>query len=151
MLWLVGLLLAAAWGVLWWRFGAASNSAVHAAPPVLAGNHPSLATRHYRLADFRPVPLAAVKPSADAEAVPAATAEIATPPTADAPPAPPVVEAEAPAGGELPAGATHNYLTAPAPTANDEHNRGVEMTAAQRRAKMRELMSQAAEKRQPVA
>lgn len=153
MLWLVGVLLAAAWGVLWWRFGATTTSAAHTAPPALAGNHPSLATRHYRLADFRPAPVAPAAPPSEVPPVAAdepLSPEAPAPPAADAAPPAPATEA-APAPGELPAGSLHNYLTAPAPTANDEHNRGVELTAAQRRAKMRELMSQAAENRQPAA
>ena len=148
MLWLIGLLLAAAWGVLWWRFGAAGGAAAQVKPPLLAGNHPSLATRHYRLADFRPVPAALVPPTQGPPTEQAAPEPLA----ADASLIPPATEsAEVSVAGELPAGAAHNYLTAPAPTANDEHNRGVEMTAAQRRAKMRELLNQAVENRQPPA
>jgi hypothetical protein len=160
MLWLLLLLLMAALGVLWWRFAMPASAGAAVVPPPLEGNHPSLRTRHYRLADFYPAPLV-VPPAAevtpDEEAVPEepvemplaaeSTAPDATQPAPEEREAP--VEAPAPAAeaGRLPEGALHNYLSAPAPTATDEHNRGVELTAAERRAKMRALMSTALENR----
>lgn len=148
MLWLIGLLLTVAWGILWWRFGMSAGAAT-TPPPALTGNHPSLSTRHYRLADFFPAPVPLVVPPASTEEAASTepAVEAASPAAEAAEPAP---ETATPTG-ELPEGAVHNYLTAPAPSANDEHNRGVELTAAQRRAKMRELMNQAVEKRQTAA
>jgi len=161
MLWLLLLLLMAALGVLWWRFAMPASAGAVVVPPPLEGNHPSLRTRHYRLADFHPAPLVvptAAEPTPDEVATPEGPAE--TPPPAaeaaapealrpapekgEAPVAAPVSTTDA---GRLPEGAMHNYLTAPAPTATDEHNRGVEMTAAERRAKMRGLMNTALENR----
>jgi len=156
MLWLLLLLLMAALGVLWWRFAMPASAGAAVVPPPLEGNHPSLRTRHYRLADFHPAPLVpppAAEPNPDEEAVPegpaetlplAAEAEAPAPEEREAPVEAPVATAEA---GRLPEGALHNYLSAPAPTATDEHNRGVELTAAERRAKMRALMSTALENR----
>jgi|GEM_PF-5170911 len=160
MLWLLLLLLMAALGVLWWRFAMPASAGAAVVPPPLEGNHPSLRTRHYRLADFHPAPLVppAAGPNPDEEPVPEGPAETpshaaeAAAPNATQP-APEESEApvEAPGSnveaGHLPEGALHNYLTAPAPTATDEHNRGVELTAAERRAKMRALMNEALENR----
>lgn len=148
MLWLLLSLLLSALGVLWWRFAMPPGPGAAVAPPVLHGNHPSLRTRHYRLADFHPAPV--VVPPAPAPA-PGPEQPVSSPeeasaaeqaPTEPKPSAPPTAEA-----GQLPEGARHNYLTAPAPTATDEHNRGVELTAAERRAKMRALMGTALENR----
>lgn len=148
MLWLLLFLLLSALGVLWWRFAMPTGPGAAVAPPVLGGNHPSLRTRHYRLADFYPAPVvvpSAPDPAPDPEQ-PALIPE-------EAPAAEPALtepeESSTPAAeaGQLPEGARHNYLTAPAPTATDEHNRGVELTAAERRAKMRALMGTALEKR----
>jgi hypothetical protein len=144
MLWLLLVLLLSALGVLWWRFAMPAGARATLAPPVLAGNHSSLRTRHYRLADFHPAPLVA-PPAADPAPDPAPPAESLAEADA-APPATPeeLTTAEA---GQLPAGALHNYLTAPAPTATDEHNRAVELTAAERRAKMRSVMNAALQNR----
>ncbi|UPL51316.1 hypothetical protein [Hymenobacter sublimis] len=158
MLWLLLLLLMAALGVLWWRFAMPASAGAAVVPPPLKGNHPSLRTRHYRLADFHPAPLVVpeVAPSTNEEVTPPEPAETLLPTAevaAEAAPTPAAVPDDseaipAPAeAGRLPEGALHNYLSAPAPTATDEHNRGVELTAAQRRAKMRELMSTALENR----
>ena len=154
MLWLLLFLLLSALGVLWWRFAMPPGPGVTVVPPVLGGNHPSLRTRHYRLADFHPAPLV-VPPEQDtapargqlASSPKEAPAAERVPPTEPTPAA--AVKASAPAAeaGQLPAGAQHNYLTAPAPTATDEHNRRVELTAAERRAKMRALMGAALENR----
>lgn len=148
MLWLLLFLLLSALGVLWWRFAMPSVPGAAVAPPVLSGNHPSLRTRHYRLADFHPAFLVvppAPDPTPDPEQPAISPEEV---PAADTAP----TEAEEPStpaakAGQLPAGALHNYLTAPASTATDEHNRGVELTAAERRAKMRALMGTALENR----
>jgi hypothetical protein len=123
------------------------------APPVLDGNHASLRTRHYRLADFHDAPLKTPPAESAAgeqevEAGPTDSEPETTAPAAaadrpgDAKASEPTEEA-----GQLPEGAKHNYITAPAPTATDEHNRGVELTAAERRAKMRSVMSEALENR----
>ncbi|MBO0360457.1 hypothetical protein J0X19_21020 [Hymenobacter sp. BT186] len=148
MLWLLLFLLLSALGVLWWRFAMPTGAGAAVAPPVLNGNHPSLRTRHYRLADFYPAPVVvppAPEPTPDPEQ-PALSPEEApvaeTAPTESEDPSTQASEA-----GQLPEGARHNYLTAPAPTATDEHNRGVELTAAERRAKMRALMGTALENR----
>jgi hypothetical protein len=156
MLWWLLFLLLAALGVLWWRFAMPASAGGAVVLPPLAGNHPSLRTRHYRLADFHPAPLAvppAAEPSSEEGIAPESPAE-AVPFTSEtseeaAPQASARDEAEmaTPEAGRLPAGALHNYLSAPAPTATDEHNRGVELTAAERRAKMRALMSEALENR----
>jgi len=157
MLWLLLILLMAALGVLWWRFAMPASAGAAVVPPPLDGNHPSLRTRHYRLADFHPAPLVvppATEPSPEEDVEP----ESSTPPSplpaetaaeADTQQAPATSESDdaMPKAGRLPEGALHNYLSAPAPTATDEHNRGVELTAAERRAKMRALMSEALENR----
>ncbi|SHM09952.1 hypothetical protein [Hymenobacter psychrotolerans] len=163
MLWLLLFLLMAALGVLWWRFAMPASAGAAVVPPPLEGNHPSLRTRHYRLADFHPAPLVAppaagpsseedvatekedVAPESPAEAV-EPTAETAAEKAPQAP-APSGAEEATPEAGRLPEGARHNYLTAPAHTATDEHNRGVELTAAERRAKMRALMNEALDNR----
>ncbi|GAA4364178.1 hypothetical protein GCM10023185_33460 [Hymenobacter saemangeumensis] len=159
MLWLLLLLLMAALGVLWWRFAMPASAGADVVPPPLEGNHPSLRTRHYRLADFHPAPLEVPMVASGPDEEVAPPEPTVTPPSiaeAAAPEAAPTPVAaraaseatDAPAeAGRLPEGALHNYLSAPAPTATDEHNRGVELTAAQRRAKMRELMSTALENR----
>ena len=153
MLWLLLFLVLSALGVLWWRFAMPAGSGAAVPPPELSGNHPSLSTRHYRLTDFYPAP-GAVPPVPDPAPEPgppasrpdkAPAAEPA--PTKPEPPATPMPATPTPEAGQLPEGARHNYLTAPAPTATDEHNRGVELTAAERRAKMRALMGTALENR----
>ena len=156
MLWLLLFLLMAALGVLWWRFAMPASAVAAVVPPPLDGNHPSLRTRHYRLADFHPAPLVvppAAEPASEEEAAPeipegavppSETAVEESTPEASAPEK--AVDAT-PEAGRLPEGALHNYLSAPAPTATDEHNRGVELTAAERRAKMRALMGTALENR----
>ncbi|AIZ65416.1 hypothetical protein PK28_17255 (plasmid) [Hymenobacter sp. DG25B] len=144
MLWLLLFLLLSALGLLWWRFAMPAGPGAAVAPPVLSGNHPSLRTRHYRLADFHPAPLV-VPPGPDPAPVPEPPA--IRPKAAPAPKQPEEPPTPAPEAGQLPEGARHNYLTAPAPTATDEHNRGVELTAAERRAKMRALMGTALENR----
>lgn len=153
MLWLLLLLLMAALGVLWWRFAMPASAGAAVVPPPLDGNHPSLRTRHYRLADFHPAPLVApsaaeedVAPESPVEAV-EPTAETAAEKDAPQSQAPSEAEEATPEAGRLPEGARHNYLTAPAPTATDEHNRGVELTAAERRAKMRALINEAFDNR----
>jgi hypothetical protein len=155
MLWLLLFLLLVALGVLWWRFAMPASVGAAVVAPPLEGNHPSLRTRHYRLADFHPAPLVvpAAEPISDQGATPEVAAETpsaaktpidaATQPASEASKAPVATEA----AGHLPEGALHNYLSAPAPTATDEHNRGVELTAAERRAKMRALMNAALENR----
>jgi hypothetical protein len=162
MLWLLLFLLMAALGVLWWRFAMPSNAGGVGVPPILEGNHPSLRTRHYRLADFHPAPLEVppapgltVQEEAAARESPAPPESLAsesvgeeTPPHT---PAPDEAMETTPEAGRLPMGALHNYLTAPAPTATDEHNRGVELTAAGRRAKMRALMNEALENRRATS
>ncbi|GAB3843006.1 hypothetical protein GCM10028821_51990 [Hymenobacter jeollabukensis] len=125
-----------------------AGPSVAVTPPALSGNHPSLRTRHYRLADFHPAPVVVPpapepahepeQPAINPQEVPAAAPLLTEPEQ----PSPPAAEA-----GELPEGARHNYLSAPAPTATDAHNRGVELTAAERRAKMRALMGTALENR----
>ncbi|QKG55011.1 hypothetical protein [Hymenobacter sp. BRD67] len=153
MLWLVLFLLLAALGVLWWRFAMPASGGDAVVPPPLEGNHPSLRTRHYRLADFHPAPLV-VPPTPEEASVPQSPAQPESPTSemvgeeasAQSPPPAEAVEAT-PEAGRLPEGALHNYLSAPAATATDEHNRGVELTAAERRAKMRALMSEALENR----
>ncbi|GAC1368965.1 MAG: hypothetical protein NVS3B25_29180 [Hymenobacter sp.] len=156
MLWLLLFLLLAALGVLWWRFAMPARAGAAAVPPPLDGNHPSLRTRHYRLADFHPAPpvVPAAEPIAEAQTAPDSSAERAPltleTPVKEAPPqalAPDEAVKATPEAGRLPEGALHNYLTAPAPTAIDEHNRGVELTAAERRASMRALMNEALENR----
>ena len=152
MLWLLLFLLLSALGVLWWRFAMPMGPGVAVAPPVLRGNHPSLRTRHYRLADFHPAPLVVPpeqglapeqdQPASSPKEAPAAEPTLPTKPALAA-----SEEASTAEAGQLPAGARHNYLTAPAPTATDEHNRRVELTAAERRAKMRALMGTALENR----
>ncbi|MDU0372282.1 hypothetical protein ACFST9_13905 [Hymenobacter monticola] len=153
MLWLVLFLLLVALGGLWWRYAMPAGTGSALAPPALDGNHASLRTRHYRLADFQDAPPQAPTATAAAADVTGAEAEAAP---ADAPTETaasiadgsqaedqtPTATAEA---GQLPEGAKHNYITAPAPTATDAHNRGVELTAAERRAKMRLVMNEALE------
>lgn len=156
MLWLLLFLLMAALGVLWWRFAMPASSGAALVPPPLEGNHPSLRTRHYRLADFHPAPLVvppAAEPSTEQQAAPESvvmTAPLTPEKATEATPLTPQVskaEKDTPEAGLLPKGALHNYLSAPAPTATDVHNRGVELSAAARRAKMRALMSEALENR----
>jgi hypothetical protein len=157
MLWLLLFLLMSALGVLWWRFAMPASAGTAVVPPPLDGNHPSLRTRHYRLADFHPAPLvvppAVESASEEAAALgsPAQTASLPSETVAEegAPRAAAPNEAEdaTPEAGRLPEGATHNYITAPAATATDAHNRSVEITAAERRAKMRALMNEALESR----
>ncbi|MCR5890483.1 hypothetical protein LRS06_22400 [Hymenobacter sp. J193] len=53
MLWLVLFLLLVALGGLWWRYAMPAGAGSTLASPALDGNHASLRTRHYRLADFR--------------------------------------------------------------------------------------------------
>lgn len=152
MLWLLLFLLLSALGVLWWRFAMPTAAGNVVAPPVLAGNHPSLRTRHYRLADFHPAPVVVPpipEPAAAAEPPADSPEEVAVEEVA-AEPSPAAMEEPAllaPKAGQLPERALHNYLKDPAPTATDEHNRGVELTAAERRAKMRAVMSAAVENR----
>lgn len=148
MLWLLLFLLLSALGLIWWRFAMPAGPGAAVAPPVLSGNHPSLRTRHYRLADFHPAPVV-VPPVPDPAPDPEPPAIYPKPaPAAEpAPTEPGEPPTPAPAAGQLPEGARHNYLTAPAPTATDEHNRGVELTAAERRARMRALMGTALENR----
>ena len=147
MLWFVLVLLLSALGVLWWRFAMPASAGPTVAPPRLEGNHPSLRTRHYRLADFYPAPPVVLPggPPASEEREEAAQPGQANP----APPAATLVEDRATleGAGRLPEGALHNYLAAPAPTATDAHNRRVELTAAERRAKMRSVMAAALENR----
>ena len=151
MLWLVLLLLMAVLSGLWWRLALPDRAARAVVPPVLTGNHASLRTRHYRLADFADAPVvpAAVTaapapgPASDSAPDPAPAAHEPAPPQ----PSAPADDEPAAEPGQLPAGAHHNYLADPAPTATDEHNRGVELTAAQRRAKMRSVMNAALENR----
>ncbi|TGE14984.1 hypothetical protein [Hymenobacter elongatus] len=154
MLWLVLILLLAALGVLWWRFAMPARAGSTLVPPALNGNHASLRTRHYRLADFQDAPLKASPSAASA----AGEEEVQVGPTDSQPETASPAEADDQQGGakasesteeagQLPEGAKHNYITAPAPTATDEHNRGVELTAAERRARMRSVMSEALDNR----
>jgi hypothetical protein len=153
MLWLLLLLLLSALGVLWWRFAMPPPPPAAHLPAPLSGNHPCLRTRHYRLADFQPRPGGEGEPpvpSLAEEAGAAPPAEMAAAESTAEPAADPAADprAERPSEpGRLPEGARHNYLTDPAPTPGDEHNRGVELSAAERRARMRALMSQAVENR----
>lgn len=151
MLWLVLFLLLVALGGLWWRYAMPTGTGSALAPPALDGNHASLRTRHYRLADFQEAPpqatpvadAAAAVTEAEAEAAPTNAATETAAASADdgqAEDQTPAARAEA---GQLPESAKHNYITAPAPTATDAHNRGVELTAAERRAKMRLVMNEA--------
>ncbi|MBC6700305.1 hypothetical protein [Hymenobacter sp. BT190] len=144
-------LLLVALGGLWWRYAMPAGAGSALAPPALDGNHASLRTRHYRLADFQDAPpqappvadVAADVAEAEAEAAPTNAATETAAARADdgqAEDQTPAARAEA---GQLPESAKHNYITAPAPTATDAHNRGVELTAAERRAKMRLVMNEA--------
>jgi hypothetical protein len=149
MLWFVLVLLLSALGVLWWRFAMPASAGPTMAPPRLEGNHPSLRTRHYRLADFYPAPPVVLPggPPASEERKEAAQPGQAIP-DSDLPEANSVDDrATLEGAGRLPEGALHNYLAAPAPTATDAHNRRVELTAAERRAKMRSVMAAALENR----
>lgn len=153
MLWLVLFLLLMALGGLWWRYAMPANAGSALVPPALDGNHASLRTRHYRLADFQDAPTQAPPTTATAADVTEAEAEAAPTdaPTETAAAIADDVQANdqtPPAtteAGQLPEGAKHNYITDPAPTATDAHNRGVELTAAERRAKMRLVMNEALE------
>ncbi|MBJ6111302.1 hypothetical protein JAO73_19940 [Hymenobacter sp. BT523] len=151
MLWLVLFLLLVALGGLWWRYAMPAGVGSALAPPALDGNHASLRTRHYRLADFQDAPpqvppaTATVVDVAEAEAAATDAPTEAAASIADDNQAEDQTPAATAEAGQLPEGAKHNYITAPAPTATDAHNRGVELTAAERRAKMRLVMNEALE------